>query len=39
MLYAIWYHFYNFKIVKSTHGGVLLLVMLSFNTFIEVLSG
>ena len=25
---AIWYHLYNFKNVKSTHGGVLLLVRL-----------
>ena len=23
---AIWYHFYNLKNVKNTHGGVLLLV-------------
>ena len=23
---AIWYHLYNFKKVKNTHGGVLLLV-------------
>ena len=23
---AIWYHLYNFKNVKNTHGGVLLLV-------------
>ena len=23
--YAIWYHFYNLKNVKNTHGGVLLL--------------
>ena len=28
MLCAIWYHLYNFKNVKSTHGGVLLLVKL-----------
>ena len=26
MLYAIWYHLYNLKNVKNTHGGVLLLV-------------
>ena len=25
---AIWYHLYNLKIVKNTHGGVLLLVKL-----------
>ena len=28
MLYTIWYHLYNLKNVKSTHGGVLLLVKL-----------
>ena len=26
--YAIWYHLYNFKNVKNTHGGVLILVKL-----------
>ena len=26
MLCAIWYHLYNFKNTKNTHGGVLLLV-------------
>ena len=25
---AIWYHLHNFKNVKNTHGGVLLLVKL-----------
>ena len=25
-LCAIWYHFYNLKNVRNTHGGVLLLV-------------
>ena len=25
---AIWYHFYNLKNVKNTHGGVLILVKL-----------
>ena len=25
---AIWYHLYNFKNVKYTHGGTLLLVKL-----------
>ena len=25
---AIWYHLYNFKSVKNTHGGVLILVKL-----------
>ena len=28
MLCAIWYHLINFKNVKNTHGGVLLLVKL-----------
>ena len=28
MLCAIWYHLYNFKKMKNTHGGVLLLVKL-----------
>ena len=25
---AIWYHFYNLKNMKNTHGGVLLLAKL-----------
>ena len=28
MFCAIWYHLQNFKNVKNTHGGVLLLVKL-----------
>ena len=28
MLYAIWYHLYNFKNVKNTHAEVLFLVKL-----------
>ena len=28
MLCAIWYHLYNLKTLKNTHGGVLLLVKL-----------
>ena len=28
MMNMIWYHLYNFKNVKNTHGGVLLLVKL-----------
>ena len=28
MRYAIWYHLYNLKNVKNTHGGVLNLVKL-----------
>ena len=31
-LCTIWYHLYNLKNVKSTHGGVLLLVMLLTKT-------
>ena len=27
MLCTIWYHLYNIKNVKNTHGGVLLLVL------------
>ena len=27
MFCAIWYHLYNLKNVKNTHGGVLLLVL------------
>ena len=30
MLCAIWYHLYNLKNVKNTHGGVILLVKLQF---------
>ena len=26
MLCAVWYHLYNLKIVKSTHGGILFFV-------------
>ena len=28
MLCVIWYHLYNLKNIKNTHGGVLLLVKL-----------
>ena len=28
---AIWYHLYNLKNVKNTHGGVLILVKLQVN--------
>ena len=31
-LYAIWYHFYNLKNVKNTHGGVRLLNFTKSNT-------
>ena len=32
---AIWYHFYNLKNVKSTHGGVLILVKLLKLTLLH----
>ena len=31
MLCAIWYHLYNLKNAKNTHGGVLLLVNFSLQ--------
>ena len=31
MCCAIWYHLYNLKTVKNTHGGVLLLVTLNLK--------
>ena len=34
MFCAIWYHLYNLKNVKNTHGGVLLLVKL--QAFVEL---
>ena len=33
---AIWYHLYNFKNMKNTHGGVLLLVKLHTQTLLKV---
>ena len=35
---AIWYHLYNLKHVKNTHGGVLILVMLQASAcnFIKI---
>ena len=36
MRYAIWYHLYNLKNVKNTHGGVLLLVKLQAATLLKV---
>ena len=33
MLCAIWYHLYNLKNVKNTHGGVLPLVKLQAAVF------
>ena len=35
-LWAIWYHFYNLKNVKNTHGGVLLLETLFLFNFFKV---
>ena len=35
MLCAIYYHFYNLKNVKNTHGGVLLFVKLQAVQFIK----
>ena len=31
---AIWYHLYNFKNVRNTHGGVLILVKLQAEALI-----
>ena len=31
---AIWYHLYNLKNVKNTHGGVLTLVKLQAKTWV-----
>ena len=36
MLCAIWYHLHNFKNVKNTHGGVLLLVELTKKALLKV---
>ena len=33
MLCAIWYHLYNLKNVKNTHGGVLLLEKLQAEAY------
>ena len=35
-LYAIWYHLYNLKDVKNTHGGVLLWAKLQPATLLKV---
>ena len=34
MLSMIWYHLYNLKRVKNTHGGALLLVKLQRITYL-----
>ena len=39
MLCAIWYHLYNLKNVKNTHGEVLLLVKLQFLLKVTFLRG
>ena len=36
MFCAIWYHLYNLKNVKNTHGAVLLLVKLRHTRKVEV---
>ena len=36
---AIWYHLYNFKNVKNTHGGVLILVKLQALLRLTLLHG
>ena len=33
MLSVIWYHFYNLKNVKNSHGGVLLLEKLQAEAY------
>ena len=33
---AIWYHLYNLKNVKNTHGGVLILPPCVFFTFLKL---
>ena len=32
---TIWYHLYNFKNLKNTHGGVLILVKLQATAFTK----
>ena len=39
MLCTIWYRLYNLKIVKNTHGGVLLLVKLQASLKVTLLHG
>ena len=34
--FAIWYHLYNFKNVKNTNGGVLILVKLQAEAFTKI---
>ena len=36
MLCAIWYHLYNSKNVKNTHGGLILFAMLQAEAFFLV---
>ena len=35
---AIWYHLYNFKNVKNTHRGVLILVKLQAEALMKELN-
>ena len=39
MFCSIWYHLYNLKNVKNTHGGVLLLVKLQALLKVTLLHG
>ena len=44
MFRSIWYHLYNLKNVKSTHGGVLLLLKVTllhgcFSRFLNCTNG
>ena len=44
MFCSIWYHLYNLKNVKSTHGGVLLLLKVTllhgcFSRFLNCTNG
>ena len=36
---AIWYHLYNLKNVKNTHGGVLTLLLGYFSRFLNCTNG
>ena len=36
---AIWYHLYNLKNVKNTHGGVLILVKLQASSLTNYVAG
>ena len=36
MFIAMWYHLYNLKNVRNTHGGVLFLLKLKFHSAMGV---